>query len=141
MQTERVGDGGEVRKETSLGLDSHQLFLPPPTPVLRGPFPSFWTRNKGRMRYKLLARGHSNFQATHGSHFHDNPFPWAQSISFHLCHTLILPKHPTPSTHPQEKQIPPLPSLHLLLPSIPCTCWVNEFLSCFFGVLWTLHCS
>lgn len=119
---------------------SSSFFLPP-TPVLQGPLPSFWTRKKGRMRYKLLAPGHSNFQATHGSHFQDNPLPWAQSISFHLCQTLNLHKHLNPSTHPQETQTPPLLSLVLLLLSVLRTYWANEFVSCFFSLLWTLHCT
>lgn len=95
-------------------------FLLPPTPLLQGPLPSFWTRNKGRTRYKLLARGHSNFQATYSSHFHDNPFPWVQSASFPLCHTLILHKHPTPSIHPQETQTPP---------PLPWSCYCCLFLA------------
>lgn len=90
------------RKRASASTPTSSSFLLPPTPVVQGPLLSFWTRNKGKMGYKLLARGHSNFQASHGSHFRYNPFPWAKSISSHLRYTLILLKHPTPSTHPQQ---------------------------------------
>lgn len=117
---------------------SSSFFLPP-TPVLQGPLPSFWTRKKGRMSYKLLAPGHSNFQATHGSHFQDNPFPWAQSISFHLCQTLNLHKHLTPSTHPQETQTPPL--LSGPLTAVCSSYLLDEWICKLFSLLWTLLCS
>ena len=53
---------GEVRKETDLGLTSHQPFLSSPSYSCSSrPFSSLWTRNKGRMKCKLLVGGHCSF--------------------------------------------------------------------------------
>lgn len=98
-----VGERGENRKERVPAFTpTSSSFLLPPTPVLQGPLPSLWTRKKGRMGYKLLARGHSNLPASHSSHFRCHPFPWAKSFPFHRCYTLTLQKHPTQSTYPQQ---------------------------------------